>query len=63
MSEITTSNANDVNTVNGQLKILQQKISAMETKIHGRESFRLLSSIMGGRNELANLSSRNKFGD
>ena len=63
MSEITTANANDVNTVQVQLKILQQIISAVETESRAGESGRTPYSIMGGKNEQANLRSRNKSGD
>ena len=51
MSEITTANSNDVNTVQGQLKILQQRISTVETESRAGEIGRTPSSIMGGGNE------------
>ena len=63
MSEITTANANDVNHVQGQLQILQQRISAVETESCAGESGRIPSSIIVGRNEQASISSRNKSGD
>ena len=63
MSETTTENINDVNTVQGQLQIPQQRILAVETKIHARESGRPPSSIMGGHNEQENLRTRNQSGD
>ena len=63
MSEITTANTNDVNNVHGQLQILQQIISAVETEIYSGESCRPPSSIMGGHNEQANLRSINKYGN
>ena len=63
ISEITTSNAIDVNTVHGQLQILQQKISALETESHAGETFSPPSYILGGRNEEANLRYRNQCGD
>ena len=63
MSEIKTANANDVNTVHVQLKIIQQIISAVKIESNDGESFRLPSSIMGGRNEQANLRPRNQSGD
>ena len=50
ISEITTENSNDENTVQGQLKIIQQIISAAETKIRAGESGRPSSSIISGRN-------------
>ena len=62
ISEITTENYNDMNTVHVQLKIIQQIISAVKIESNDGESFRLPSSIMGGRNEQANLMSRNQSG-
>ena len=63
MSEITTANENDVNTVHGQLKILQHRISAVETESHAGETSRPPSSIMDGSNEQANLRYINQYGD
>ena len=63
MSEITTENKNDVNTVHDQLQILQKRLSAMETEGHAGQSSRPPYSIMGGRNEQANLSTINRSGD
>ena len=61
--EITTENENGVNTVQGRLQILQQRISELETESHAGESGRPPSSIVGGHNERANLRSRNQYGD
>ena len=63
MSEITTANANCMNTFHGQLQVLQQKFSALGIESHAEEIFRPPSSIMGGRNEQANVRSINKSGD
>ena len=63
ISGITTANANDANTVHGQLKILQKRISAVETESNYGESCRPPSSIMGGHNEQANIRSINQSGD
>ena len=63
MSEITTENENDVNTVQSQFQILQQRILAVETEIYAGQSCRSPYYIMGGNNEQANLRSRNKCGD
>ena len=63
MSEITTANAYYVNTLHVQLQIPQQSISAVETESHAEESCRPPSSIIGVRNEQANLRSRIQSGD
>ena len=63
ISEITTANANDANTVHGQLKILRKRISAVETESNYGESCRPPSSIMGGHNEQSNIRSINQSGD
>ena len=63
MSEITTANSNDVNTVQDQLQILQQIISAVETESHVGESGRPPYSIMGGSNEQVSLRSINQYSD
>ena len=48
MSEITTSNENDANNVQGKLQILQHIISAVETEIHAGGIGRPPYSILGG---------------
>ena len=50
ISEVTTANSNDMNTVHGQLQILQHLISEVETEICAGESFIPPSSIMGRHN-------------
>ena len=60
MSEITTANSNDVNTVQGQFKIIQKRISEVETESRAGEIGGTPSSIMGGGNDQANLRSRNQ---
>ena len=63
MSEITTSNANDENTMQVQLQILQQIFSAAETESRARGIGSPTYSIVGGHNEQENLRSRNQSGD
>ena len=63
MSEITTENENDVNTVHCQLQIIQQRISAVEIEDHDGEICRPLFYIMSVCNEQANIIPRNQSVD
>ena len=59
ISEITTTNQAD-NDLHGQLLSLQHRISTMESQ---SQSGMVPGSIMGGRNEQANIRSRNSNND